>query len=207
MNKQGFSFFFLFIFVFMCFCPAFSQSSNQELNAIYSRIEKGFSISFFYEVVGKEGQILNKGEKVGTLFVKGEKFKLDYEGLRMVYDGRELSYFNEEENTFTRLIPTQEELLEINPFYSFLDSNKYEIREERCDKDVKIYLFPRDRKSYNMEFLFKSTKIFPEKLIVVAEEGIILEFNINKAEELGDLKIKFEQSHTEFPNSELIDLR
>ena len=82
----------------------------------------------------------------GSVTMQGEKFRLAVFDMQAAYDGNTLYIYNEDTDELTLSRPTEQELLETNPFlYARALSEVCNITEREADGSTIITLTPKDQ--------------------------------------------------------------
>ncbi len=82
----------------------------------------------------------------GSVTMQGEKFRLAVFDMQAAYDGNTLYIYNEDTDELTLSRPTEQELLETNPFlYACALSEVCNITEREADGSTIITLTPKDQ--------------------------------------------------------------
>ncbi|WP_311552358.1 outer membrane lipoprotein carrier protein LolA [Porphyromonas endodontalis] len=186
------------------------QPSAQSLiNTMAQRLEKGAKITFSGELFDASGVRIET--KKGVLYTLGKKFRVRYNSIDTNYNGRELSFYNAEDRTYTIMHPSMEDLAALNPFV-FLSSSAsvYNIKELSGTKTSRIIAFTLRKKMENitsLEVSFLRKTNAPSQIVGIFADGMRLVINITSIEGETPSSQMFIQQQSSYPGSELVDLR
>lgn len=186
------------------------QPSAQSLiNTMAQRLEKGAKITFSGELFDASGVRIET--KKGVLYTLGKKFRVRYNSIDTNYNGRELSFYNAEDRTYTIMHPSMEDLAALNPFV-FLSSSAsvYNIKELSGTKTSRIIAFTLRKKMENitsLEVSFLRKTNAPSQIVGIFADGMRLVMNITSIEGETPSSQMFIQQQSSYPGSELVDLR
>ncbi|KGN98022.1 hypothetical protein HQ36_03610 [Porphyromonas gingivicanis] len=200
------------IFLFVSFPPIYAQRSlgSQQMLSLKKRLEQGAEITFSSKTYGASGELLSDDR--GQLLTHQDKFRLTYSIFTSTYNGNLFSYYNKAEKTFTVMHPTKEDLATLNPLaYLSTSQEMYTVRELPESKKGKVFVFTPKKNSMNIqhiELCFSRKTELPTELMTLFSDGtrvvMYIESLISKKNISSHL---FSQKHTDYPGSELVDLR
>lgn len=205
-----------FLLVFIAtFLPSRARAQVQQpsaqslITSAAQRLEKGAKITFSGELFDASGARIET--KKGVLHTLGKKFRLRYTPIDANYNGREFSFYNAEDRTYTIMYPSMEDLAALNPFV-FLSSSAsvYSIRELSGTKPSRIIAFtPRKKmdniKSLEVSFLRKTGA--PSQIVGIFADGMRMVMDITSMVADKPASQMFVQHQSSYPGSELVDLR
>lgn len=192
------------------------RAAKEILDQVYSRVENGdaFAVNFVVES-SSVGQ--NQGSTTGILLLKGDRFTCETEEMKTWYNGRTQwsLIFDSEEVNVTE--PTNEELLEINPYallklykkgYSYTLKSKSRI-EEKTLAEVELRAKSKDKDLQKLILWINVESNEPNAIDVVRKNGDQMHINILSVEEKrGNMGIElFTYNPKMYPNVDIIDLR
>ena len=197
------------LLVFMgCIVPSVAMAQAKQptaqslINTVAQRLEKGAKITFSGELFDASGARVET--KKGVLYTLGKKFRLRY-------NGREFSFYNAEDRTYTIMYPSMEDLAALNPFV-FLSSSAsvYNIKELSGTKTSRIIAFTPRKKMDNitsLEVSFLRKTNTPSQIVGIFADGMRMVMNITSIEGETPSSQMFIQQQSSYPGSELVDLR
>ena len=198
-----------------CMLPSVATAQTKQptaqslINTMAQRLEKGAKITFSGELFDASGARVET--KKGVLYTLGKKFRLRYNPIDANYNGREFSFYNAEDRTYTIMYPSMEDLAALNPFV-FLSSSAsvYNIKELSGTKTSRIIAFTPRKKMDNitaLEVSFLRKTNAPSQIVGIFADGMRLVMNITSIEGETPSSQMFIQQQSSYPGSELVDLR
>jgi len=114
------------------------------LQSLFSTLEqKTLQSDFSITITQEQTQPMTYA---GTLAMRDQKFALEFFGIEAAYDGQTLYMYNEDAEELTLSTPTQEELIQTNPFlYVRALLPLCEYAEKAVGDKTQITLTPRDQ--------------------------------------------------------------
>ena len=114
------------------------------LQSLFSTLEqKTLQSDFSITITQEQTQPITYA---GTLAMRDQKFALEFFGIEAAYDGQTLYMYNEDAEELTLSTPTQEELIQTNPFlYAKALLPLCEYAEKAVGDKTQITLTPRDQ--------------------------------------------------------------
>jgi hypothetical protein len=114
------------------------------LQSLFSTLEqKTLQSDFSITITQEQTQPMTYA---GTLAMRDQKFALEFFGIEAAYDGQTLYMYNEDAEELTLSTPTQEELIQTNPFlYAKALLPLCEYAEKAVGDKTQITLTPRDQ--------------------------------------------------------------
>ena len=114
------------------------------LQSLFSTLEqKTLQSDFSITITQEQTQPMTYA---GTLAMRDQKFALEFFGIESAYDGQTLYMYNEDAEELTLSTPTQEELIQTNPFlYAKALLPLCEYAEKAVGDKTQITLTPRDQ--------------------------------------------------------------
>jgi outer membrane lipoprotein-sorting protein len=148
----------------------------------------------------------------GTIYVKGDKYKLKIAGQEIFNDGKNIWAYNKEgkEVTVSTSDPDEEEISLSNIWNLYKEGYKYGMNENDKDGNQVVDLEPSDRgeKSYYKIRMTISTSNELKSFVVFENTGNKYEYFINVFKDQTDLDDKyFTFDIKDYPGVELIDFR
>ena len=204
------------LLVFMgCIVPSGAMAQAKQptaqslINTVAQRLEKGAKITFSGELFDASGARIET--KKGVLYTLGKKFRVRYNPIDANYNGREFSFYNAEDRTYTIMYPSMEDLAALNPFV-FLSSSAsvYNIKELSSTKTSRIIAFTPRKKMDNitsLEVSFLRKTNTPSQIVGIFADGMRMVMNITSIEGETPSSQMFIQQQSSYPGSELVDLR
>ena len=198
-----------------CMLPSVATAQTKQptaqslINTMAQRLEKGAKITFSGELFDASGVRIET--KKGVLYTLGKKFRVRYNSIDTNYNGRELSFYNAEDRTYTIMYPSMEDLAALNPFV-FLSSSAsvYTIKELSGTKTSRIIAFTPRKKMENitsLEVSFLRKTNAPSQIVGIFADGMRMVMNITSIEGETPSSQMFVQQQSSYPGSELVDLR
>lgn len=170
---------------------------------------QGAKIGFTTAFYTAEGNM--QQEFRGNLLLSGKKFRIRYDRMDGCYNGTLFSLYNGEENTFTIMQPSTEEVATINPLSHFLyhpqEVRYKELPGKKGTRIIGVYpnLVREGIKHYEVSFSLKDN--VPTEIVGIFADGSRLIMVLKSISYSAIPKQEFEQSQKQYPNSELVDLR
>lgn len=190
-----------------------SLSSAEEATPLLKRITEKLrqGTELHFQMKTTKGSDLLYNTK-GTMLLLGDSFRLRYDAFDVCFDGENLSYYNFKENTLTLLDSDTEYIREINPLL-FVGENleDYKVEKKSSANGSTINISPREpSKAQYQEILiiFPPSSNTPSQIEIKTKEGIHSLISLTKLKYRSDLKKnQFSQPISNYPSSEIIDLR
>ena len=183
-----------------------SPSSAEIINRAIEVLDKTRSMSVDFNIsVGP-----NKGK--GSLKVSGNKFQVSMPDVKVWYNGKEMFTYNDNIKETTEMIPTVEELREVNPLL-YIKSAKSGFNSKYADKKIAgkyiIELTPKTKGSDVKKIIITlKSDYLPEKIKIDPISGQSIELQINQINKNASFKPSdFEYPQSQYKGIEIIDLR
>lgn len=191
-------------------------AAKKILDAVSSKFKsfKSVQAKFSLKIENASGKAL--GNKTGTVFMKGSKYRISVTGQEIFSDGSNVSTFDKAANeiTITRIDPSANSLTPQKLFTNFYDKDfLYKLNGEKATNgktNQEIELTPTDKSKPFFKVLLyidkKSTTISSSKIF---EKGgnkyTYAVSNMNTATQVPDAKFVLDTKM--FPGAEIVDLR
>ena len=121
----------------------------------------------------------------GTLAMRDEKFALEFIGIEAAYDGQTLYMYSEDTEELTLSTPTEEELIQTNPFlYARALLPLCEYAEKAVGDKTQITLTPRDQSLGINKFVLRlvTTTLLPVAAEIHESDGKVTTLRLNNPE-------------------------
>ena len=121
----------------------------------------------------------------GTLTMRDQRFALEFIGIEAAYDGETLYMYNEDAEELTLSTPTQEELIQTNPFlYAKALLPLCEYAEKAVGDKTQITLTPRDQSLGINKFVLRlvTTTLLPLSAEIHESDGKVTTLRLNHPE-------------------------
>lgn len=153
------------------------------LQSLFSTLEQktlqsGFSITITQE----QTQPMTYA---GTLAMRDQKFALEFIGIEAAYDGQTLYMYSEDTEELTLSTPTEEELIQTNPFlYARALLPLCEYAEKTVGDKTQITLTPRDQSLGINKFVLRlvTTTLLPVSAEIHESDGKVTTLRLNNPE-------------------------
>lgn len=202
MNKLRILLLFISLF-FACFSYAI-ESPKEILNKVASKFTKGQAVSIDF--------LLHEGEKnaKGNIIIKGEKFFLSVEGIKIWFDGKTMWTYvlNNEEVNITS--PTEEEIKKSSPFsFLYMYNEGYDLKMGVSKGDYNEIIMTRtlSSRAFSKIIIRINKRTYDPMFIQIENQNTIMsisDMTITR-KKLVDSEFKFNENL--YPNIDLIDLR
>jgi hypothetical protein len=119
----------------------------------------------------------------GTLAMRDQKFALEFIGIEAAYDGQTLYMYSEDTEELTLSTPTEEELIQTNPFlYARALLPLCEYAEKAVGDKTQITLTPRDQSLGINKFVLRlvTTTLLPIAAEIHESEGKLTTLTLNQ---------------------------
>ncbi len=147
----------------------------------------------------------------GSIYLDGEQFRLEYKPIIAVYSQKLLTYHNSEDESLTISQPSQEELIQINPFYFLLSGAKgFRLIKQKEKQGLLWLYFLAENEEMNLKQLAMaiSPKKQVQKVEIQAVDGTLFRLEVRSQEYIEQKAQSFYQlKRSDYPKSEYIDLR
>lgn len=188
---------------FACFSYAI-ESPKEILNKVASKFTKGQAVSIDF--------LLHEGEKnaKGNIIIKGEKFFLSVEGIKIWFDGKTMWTYvlNNEEVNITS--PTEEEIKKSSPFsFLYMYNEGYDLKMGVSKGDYNEIIMTRtlSSRAFSKIIIRINKRTYDPMFIQIENQNTIMsisDMTITR-KKLVDSEFKFNENL--YPNIDLIDLR
>ena len=121
----------------------------------------------------------------GTLAMRDEKFALEFFGIEAAYDGETLYMYSEDTEELTLSTPTEEELVQTNPFlYARALLPLCEYAERVLGDKTQITLTPRDQSLGINKFVLRlvTSSLLPVSAEIYESDGKVTTLRLNTPE-------------------------
>jgi hypothetical protein len=153
------------------------------LQSLFSTLEqKTLQSDFSITITQEQTQPMTYA---GTLAMRDQKFALEFFGIEAAYDGQTLYMYNEDAEELTLSTPTQEELIQTNPFlYAQALLPLCEYAEKAVGDKTQITLTPRDQSLGINKFVLRlvTTTLLPLSAEIHESDGKVTTLRLNHPE-------------------------
>lgn len=206
------------LFLFLALSLTANIVSAQQTNAheIMSRAErqiytaKSGEAAFTSVYYDAKGNV--QGKQSGVLYLQGERFRLEYGEIVAVFDGTTLTHHDASEETFTISKPSPEELLQINPLHFLRSRGRgFTVELTSQSKGIQSLRYKPQGKSSVQEITigYRQSDALPQYIWLQAKDKSRVALQVNAFNPNSELyhQSKFTLKKSDYPNSELVDLR
>ena len=153
------------------------------LQSLFSTLEqKTLQSDFSITITQEQTQPMTYA---GTLAMRDEKFALEFFGIEAAYDGQTLYMYSEDTEELTLSTPTEEELIQTNPFlYARALLPLCEYAEKTVGDKTQITLTPRDQSLGINKFVLRlvTTTLLPVAAEIHESDGKVTTLRLNNPE-------------------------
>lgn len=153
------------------------------LQSLFSTLEqKTLQSDFSITITQEQTQPMTYA---GTLAMRDEKFALEFIGIEAAYDGQTLYMYSEDTDELTLSTPTEEELIQTNPFlYARALLPLCEYAEKAVGDKTQITLTPRDQSLGINKFVLRlvTTTLLPVAAEIHESDGKVTTLRLNNPE-------------------------
>ena len=153
------------------------------LQSLFSTLEqKTLQSDFSITITQEQTQPMTYA---GTLAMRDEKFALEFIGIEAAYDGQTLYMYSEDTEELTLSTPTEEELIQTNPFlYAQALLPLCEYAEKAVGDKTQITLTPRDQSLGINKFVLRlvTTTLLPVAAEIHESDGKVTTLRLNNPE-------------------------
>jgi hypothetical protein len=153
------------------------------LQSLFSTLEqKTLQSDFSITITQEQTQPMTYA---GTLAMRDQKFALEFFGIEAAYDGQTLYMYNEDAEELTLSTPTQEELIQTNPFlYAQALLPMCQYAEKPIDDKTEITLTPNDQSLGINKFVLRlvTTTLLPLSAEIHESDGKVTTLRLNHPE-------------------------
>ena len=153
------------------------------LQSLFSTLEqKTLQSDFSITITQEQTQPMTYA---GTLAMRDEKFALEFIGIEAAYDGQTLYMYSEDTEELTLSTPTEEELIQTNPFlYARALLPLCEYAEKAVGDKTQITLTPRDQSLGINKFVLRlvTTTLLPVSAEIHESDGKVTTLRLNNPE-------------------------
>ena len=153
------------------------------LQSLFSTLEqKTLQSDFSITITQEQTQPMTYA---GTLAMRDQKFALEFFGIEAAYNGQTLYMYNEDAEELTLSTPTQEELIQTNPFlYAKALLPLCEYAEKAMGDKTQITLTPRDQSLGINKFVLRlvTTSLLPLSAEIHESDGKVTTLRLNHPE-------------------------
>ena len=153
------------------------------LQSLFSTLEqKTLQSDFSITITQEQTQPMTYA---GTLAMHDEKFALEFLGIEAAYDGQTLYMYSEDTEELTLSTPTEEELIQTNPFlYARALLPLCEYAEKAVGDKTQITLTPRDQSLGINKFVLRlvTTTLLPVSAEIHESDGKVTTLRLNNPE-------------------------
>ena len=153
------------------------------LQSLFSTLEqKTLQSDFSITITQEQTQPMTYA---GTLAMRDEKFALEFIGIEAAYDGQTLYMYSEDTEELTLSTPTEEELIQTNPFlYARALLPLCEYAEKAVGDKTQITLTPRDQSLVINKFMLRlvTTTLLPVAAEIHESDGKVTTLRLNNPE-------------------------
>ena len=153
------------------------------LQSLFSTLEqKTLQSNFSITITQEQTQPMTYA---GTLAMRDQKFALEFIGIEAAYDGQTLYMYSEDTEELTLSTPTEEELIQTNPFlYARALLPLCEYAEKAVGDKTQITLTPRDQSLGINKFVLRlvTTTLLPVSAEIHESDGKVTTLRLNNPE-------------------------
>ena len=153
------------------------------LQSLFSTLEqKTLQSDFSITITQEQTQPMTYA---GTLAMRDEKFALEFIGIEAAYDGQTLYMYSEDTEELTLSTPTEEELVQTNPFlYARALLPLCEYAEKAVGDKTQITMTPRDQSLGINKFVLRlvTTTLLPVAAEIHESDGKVTTLRLNNPE-------------------------
>ena len=153
------------------------------LQSLFSTLEqKTLQSDFSITITQEQTQPMTYA---GTLAMRDQKFALEFIGIEAAYDGQTLYMYSEDSEELTLSTPTEEELIQTNPFlYARALLPLCEYAEKAVGDKTQITLTPRDQSLGINKFVLRlvTTTLLPVAAEIHESDGKVTTLRLNNPE-------------------------
>lgn len=153
------------------------------LQSLFSTLEqKTLQSDFSITITQEQTQPMTYA---GTLAMRDQKFALEFIGIEAAYDGQTLYMYSEDTEELTLSTPTEEELIQTNPFlYARALLPLCEYAEKAVGDKTQITLTPRDQSLGINKFVLRlvTTNLLPVSAEIHESDGKVTTLRLNNPE-------------------------
>ena len=153
------------------------------LQSLFSTLEqKTLQSDFSITITQEQTQPMTYA---GTLAMRDQKFALEFIGIEAAYDGQTLYMYSEDTEELTLSTPTEEELIQTNPFlYARALLPLCEYAEKAVGDKTQITLTPRDQSLGINKFVLRlvTTTLLPVAAEIHESDGKVTTLRLNNPE-------------------------
>ena len=153
------------------------------LQSLFSTLEqKTLQSDFSITITQEQTQPMTYA---GTLAMRDQKFALEFIGIEAAYDGQTLYMYSEDTEDLTLSTPTEEELIQTNPFlYARALLPLCEYAEKAVGDKTQITLTPRDQSLGINKFVLRliTTTLLPVSAEIHESDGKVTTLRLNNPE-------------------------
>ena len=153
------------------------------LQSLFSTLEqKTLQSNFSITITQEQTQPMTYA---GTLAMRDQKFALEFIGIEAAYDGQTLYMYSEDTEELTLSTPTEEELIQTNPFlYARALLPLCEYAEKAVGDKTQITLTPRDQSLGINKFVLRlvTTTLLPVAAEIHESDGKVTTLRLNNPE-------------------------
>lgn len=153
------------------------------LQSLFSTLEqKTLQSDFSITITQEQTQPMTYA---GTLAMRDQKFALEFIGIEAAYDGQTLYMYSEDTEELTLSTPTEEELIQTNPFlYARALLPLCEYAEKAVGDKMQITLTPRDQSLGINKFVLRlvTTTLLPVSAEIHESDGKVTTLRLNNPE-------------------------
>ena len=153
------------------------------LQSLFSTLEqKTLQSDFSITITQEQTQPMTYA---GTLAMRDQKFALEFIGIEAAYDGQTLYMYSEDTEELTLSTPTEEELIQTNPFlYARALLPLCEYAEKAVGDKTQITLTPRDQSLGINKFVLHlvTTTLLPVAAEIHESDGKVTTLRLNNPE-------------------------
>ena len=153
------------------------------LQSLFSTLEqKTLQSDFSITITQEQTQPMTYA---GTLAMRDQKFALEFIGIEAAYDGQTLYMYSEDTEELTLSTPTEEELIQTNPFlYARALLPLCEYAEKAVGDKTQITLTPRDQSLGINKFVLRlvTTTLLPVAAEIHESDGKVTILRLNNPE-------------------------
>lgn len=164
-------------------------------------LDKGTKVTYVSTFKDKSGRTLSSNK--GTLIVKGRLFRLE-DQVTAVYNGKDLIYYNPEDNTLNFSSPGEEELIQINPFIAVNSAGTY---YNIAEKGSQIVMTPKRRGNITKIIITLNGANIPTNISLLMKDKSKMLINLTNTVQVNASNSTFVLGKKQYPGAEIVDMR
>jgi outer membrane lipoprotein-sorting protein len=192
------------------------QQAGKILDQLFEKIKSSPSVSMDFIIAISSSRDNFSDEFEGSMIMKGEKYRLNFMGNEIFFDGTTTYSYMPDANEAMISEPDEDEGILANPTKLFTDYSKefrYRLIGETSRNGIRLYEI--DLHPLELDQIFHTIKLFIDReksflhsAVISAKDGNTYTFTVNEADmgrQVPDSHFNFRKE--DFPDVEIIDMR